>query len=443
MTTTPSPDRRYKRLSPLTPLVRSFIFLVAVVASSWRELLQGNLGPFGWILLGLVAAGAVYGTASWLRTKYWIEDDELRVDTGVISRQSRRIRVDRLQGIDIKQPLAARVFGLAELKMDVAGGGRAEGSLAFLPLKEAQELRELLLARRDAVKRGPAPSPDALWPVQPPKPAPAPDRVLARLDLGMLLVSLVLAGETFGFIISALVFTVIFAIVGSFAGASSVLPVVLGFAFAFGRKFAAFYNFTVSTTASGLQVRRGLLELNTQTIALHRVQGVVVVEHWAWRLLGWARLDVSVAGYGRGTGEVDKPTESVVLPVGTRAQVSELAQHLLSGLDPTAVDLVPAPRRARWAAPFWWRFLAAGVGEEVVASRNGLLTRRTHIAPHARVQSLRLHQGPWQRLLGLADVHVDSPPGPVRVRAKHRAAAEARALLDREDALAEAARHPR
>jgi putative membrane protein len=56
------------------------------------------------------------------------------------------------------------------------------------------------------------------------------------------------------------------------------------------------------------------------------------------------------------------------------------------------------------------------------------------------VQSLRLSQGPLQRRLGLADLHVDSPPGPVHVRARHRRADEARALLEQEQALARAAR---
>ena len=146
------PERPFKRLSPLTPLVRSFILVVAAAASTWDDLLRGDLGPLAWGFLVLLVAGGVYGAASWMRTKYWIEADELRVDTGVISRQSRRIRVDRLQGIDISQPFVARLFGLAELKMDVAGGGAGEGSLAFLPLAEAQDLRATLLARRDAVR---------------------------------------------------------------------------------------------------------------------------------------------------------------------------------------------------------------------------------------------------------------------------------------------------
>ena len=89
-------ERPFKRLSPLTPLVRSFILVVAGVASFWDDILRGELGPLAWIVLAMLVAGAVYGTASWLRTKYWIEADELRVDTGIVSRQSRRIRVDRL-----------------------------------------------------------------------------------------------------------------------------------------------------------------------------------------------------------------------------------------------------------------------------------------------------------------------------------------------------------
>ena len=44
-----------------------------------------------------------------------------------------------------------------ELKMDVAGGGAREGSLAFLPLREAQALRATLMQRRDAVRAGSAP----------------------------------------------------------------------------------------------------------------------------------------------------------------------------------------------------------------------------------------------------------------------------------------------
>ena len=431
-------ERPFKRLSPLTPLVRSFILVVAVLASTWDDILRGNLGPVAWVLLALLVAGAVFGTASWLRTKYWIEADELRVDTGVVSRQSRRIRVDRLQGIDIVQPLVARLFGLAELKMDVAGGGAREGSLAFLTLKEAQDLRSTLLSRRDAVRaRGEADSPAEPAGSAQPRPELDPERVVARLDLGTLLVSLLLSPETVLFVVAAVAFAVVFATFGHFGGLAALVPVLGGFALNQFRKLSAFYQFTVTGSSTGLQVRRGLFERSTQTITLSRVQGVVVTEPWMWRRMGWAKLDVAVAGYARSQGD-GKPSASTVMPVAPRRLVLSMARRLLAdagGPDPDAVALDPPPARARWVAPVRSRFLLSGVGEDLVVSRQGLLTRRTHVVPHARVQSLQLHQGPWQRRLGLADVQVDSPPGPVKVRARHRDAGEARRLLDRENAV--------
>ncbi|HSE70178.1 MAG TPA: PH domain-containing protein [Nocardioidaceae bacterium] len=428
-------ERPYRRLSPLTPVVRSFIVLVAAAWTIMRDITRGDIGPTA-LLFGLVlAGGAVYGVASWLRTKFWIEADELRVDTGVISRQSRRIRIDRLQGIDIVQPFVARIFGLAELRMDVAGGSSREGSLAFLPLGEARELKDLLLARRDAVRAGTSEE-------EPVAAAPAPvepERVLARVDLTTLALSILLSVETLLILVTASGLLVTFAVTGRWLGASAMLPVLAGFGIVLVRRLTGNYRFTVSQTPSGLQVGRGLFDLNVQTIALARVQGVVVSEPLLWRTFGWARLDVSIAGYGS-SAEDQGPAPSTVLPVGDRRLVLQLAQHVLGGPSPEALSLSPPPRRARWAAPVGWRFMAAGATENLVVSREGWLVRRTHAAPQARVQSLRLSQGPWQRRLGLADVHADSPPGPTLVRARHRPAEEARRVFETEVAVTRQAR---
>ncbi len=441
-------ERPPQRLSPLTPLVRSFIVLVAAAMTVIRDVTQGELGPtailFGLLLLG----GAVFGTASWLRTTFWIEADELRVDTGVLSRQSRRIRIDRLQGIDIVQPFVARLFGLAELRMDVAGGNSREGALAYLPLGEARRLKDLLLTRRDelgaagaagaATSAEAVPSAGATTQVA----APAPERPVATVDLRTLVLSILLSGEMLAAILVSLGLLAASTASGRLLGISAILPALLGFGIALYRRFSANYGFTVAQTPAGMQVRRGLFELNTQTIALPRVQGVLVSEPLLWRRLGWARLDVSIAGYGAGADD-DRAAPSTVLPVGDRLLVHELARHVLRGLDPESVPLRAVPPRARWVAPLTYRFLSVGADEHLVVSRQGWLIRHTHAAPQARIQSVRLTQGPWQRLLGLADVHTDSPPGPTTVRARHRDAAEARRLFDAQVAMTALARRTR
>jgi putative membrane protein len=437
---TGTPTRRpFKRLSPLTPVVRSFILIVAVIASTWDDLLRGQIGVIAWVLLAFLVGGAIFGTASWLRTKYWIEADELRVDTGVLSRQSRRIRVDRLQAVDIVQPFVARLFGLAELRMDVAGGSAREGSLAFLPLRDAHALRETLLTRRDAVRADRAGTTGAPVPSAPE--AAAPETVVARLDLGTLLVSLLLSPETVLFVLATVVLAVASLVMGHLGGVAGAVPVVAGFALTQFRKLSAYYGFVVTRSAAGFAVRRGLFELNAQTVALARVQGVVVTEPWMWRRFGWSRLEVSVAGQAPSEGD-GKPSAATVMPVAEHAVIGSMARTLLSSAgspDLGAVATTRPPRRARWAAPVRWRFMSFGVGSDLMVSRSGVLTRRTHAVPHARVQSLQLRQGPWQRLLGLADLQVDSPPGRVRVRARHRDAGEARALFEQAKAHARAA----
>jgi putative membrane protein len=438
----PVAERTSHRLSPLTPLVRGAVFVVAVAATTWDDLFSGRLGTLALILLGVLFAGAVYGYLSWLRTKYWIDRTELRIDTGVVYHQSRRIRIDRLQGIDIVQPFVARLFGLAELKMDVAGGDR-EGALAFLPLAEAHRVREVLLARRDAAR---ATGPDADRPDADGAPPWAPpDRDIAALDLPTLLLSILLSAETVWLILGSVALGIALLFNGVVVVAP-VLPFVGGLALISVRRLSAYYGFTVSQTNVGLQVRRGLFERATQTIALARVQGVVVSEPILWRRMGWAKLDVSVAGAG-GTSESDgRPSATTVMPVAPIALVHELAEHLLRGDDDGvdlglgSVALTAPPRSARWVDPVSRRFMGAGIGEELVVTREGWLNRRTHAARHARVQSVRLSQGPMQRRLGLADVHVDSPPGPVRVRARHRSAADARAFFEEEQGRAQRAR---
>jgi putative membrane protein len=441
-------ERPPQRLSPLTPLVRSFIVLLAASMTVIRDVTRGEIGPTATIFVLLLLGGALFGAVSWLRTTFWIEADELRVDTGVIQRQSRRIRIDRLQGVDIVQPFVARLLGLAELRMDVAGGNAREGSLAYLQLSEARRLKDLLLARRDELgvqRRGDAAGGGAgqVPPGTPgmasasggtaPVAAPAPERLIARVNLSTLALSIVLSGETLALVLVMVGMVTAFVASGELFGLGAMVPVLFGFGIALFRRFSANYKFTVSETPAGMQVRRGLFDLSAQTIALHRVQGVVVTEPLLWRALGWARLDVSIAGYGVGMDE--GPAPSTVLPVGDRRVVHALARHVLTGLDPQTVHLRPVPSRARWFAPVGYRFLRAGTTEHLVVSREGWFSRRTHAAPQARVQSVRITQGPVQRWLGLADVHADSPPGPTTVRARHREAAEARRLFGVEVAM--------
>ncbi len=419
-----------QRLSPLTPVVRGPILLLAALGASWQQLLHdGDRTVTGAILAAVLLGGLVFGLLSWIRTTFWVAEDELRIDTGVIARQSRRIRIDRLQGIDVAQPALARVFGLAELRFDLAGGDR-EASLAFLPLSDADRLRTQLLSRRDARRAGHEPGAAPAGTATPAPTSPAvPERVLSRLQPGLLVASLLLSGESLGAGLTAVV--LLTAVVGTGATWASFgvgLPAVLGFGAALVNRLVGYYGFTVGHSDAGLHIRRGLLTLSSQTIALHRVQGVVVTEPLLWRPFGWAKVEVALAGY-RHSDSDRAAASSTLLPVAPRDEALALARFVLGGLDPAAVRLHRPPRRARWLAPLSWPFLGTGLDDRLLVSRRGVFQRRLDAVPHQRVQSLRLHQGPLQRLLRVVDVHADSPPGPVAWQGSLRDPAEARLMM--------------
>ena len=135
---------------------------------------------------------------------------------------------------------------------------------------------------------------------------------------------------------------------------------------------------------------------------------------------------MNVAGYGN----LDSSKRSTLIPVSDRAFAESLVGWLLGGVDLADLPLTPPPRRAALRAPLWWRGQLAGADERIFVARHGLWSRTTDVVPHQRSQSLRLTAGPLERVLGLASVHLDSTKGPVKTRAPHRHAAEARAMLD-------------
>src|SRR5699024_12383710 len=72
----------------------------------------------------------------------------------------------------------------------------------------------------------------------------------------------------------------------------------------------------------------------------------------------------------------------------------------------------------------------AGVDEHLFVSSQGVFCRVTDIVPVARMQELRLTQGPLARLRKQVTLEVGTPPGPAEARAAGRAEDGGRALLD-------------
>jgi putative membrane protein len=211
----------------------------------------------------------------------------------------------------------------------------------------------------------------------------------------------------------------------SFIGFASTITAVLGVLLAPVRTVLGDWGFTVASASDGLRVRRGALEMRSQTVPLGRVQAVTVTWPWLWRMKGWVRVRMDIAGSAVTVNENE--LAGTLLPVGTVPAAHHLIAETLPGFELTTVTIALAPRRARWLSPLAYRVLGYGRTEHAFVAQQGLITRELTAVSLARIQSVRLRQGPLERRLGLASVYVDLAGGR-SAAALHRDIAEARAL---------------
>ncbi|GGW44655.1 MULTISPECIES: PH domain-containing protein [Streptomyces] len=405
-----------RRLHPVTPFRRAWAPVAVVVGwaahdpnQAQEQLTRLTTTTLLIVLAVVVSAASLYGFLSWWFTHFAVTDSELRIRTGLLFRRTAHIRLQRLQAVDITRPLLARIAGVAKLRLDVVGADKKD-ELAFLGESEARALRAELLARAAGF------APETAHEV-----GEAPARELLRVPPRELAVALILTGATWGALAAALVVPPFLwlATHSVWTVLATGVPLLGAAGASSAGRFVGEYDWTVGESPDGLRIDHGLLDRTHETVPPGRVQTVRIVEPLLWRRRGWVRVELDVAG----------SANSVLVPVAPRALAEAVIARVLPGTEvPATAALSRPPRRAGRCLPLWWRGYGIAVTDTVFVARHGLLRRSVALVPHAKVQSVRLTQGPWKRLWRLADVHVDTGAGKT-VTARLRDAQEAAELL--------------
>ncbi|MBM6399316.1 PH domain-containing protein [Phycicoccus sonneratiae] len=477
-TASAAPDDGWQRLHPLSPLLRGGVVLLAVlgyvvsqlVDSVFRsfdpeQYLPGDVGDEAdgtWAVTAhpllavaaLVVVIAVVGGVSWVSwrfSRFRVAGGQVELRSGVLFRQHRQVPLERVQAVETTRPILARLLGLSQVVVQSAGGSDSHLTLAFLGADRAEEVRAHLLelAGRADDRGAPQHAPgQEVAPSGPEVASPSPTdrepgvRPLVQVPNGRLFVATILHGSTIvlGLLLLAAGLTVGIAEAGLkvLAGAPALVPVVLGLGVSRVKELLVHGNFAIGRTGTALRVRHGLTDLRNATVPLHRVQAVEVLQPLWWRPWGWWRVRVNVAGVHAGDSTDD---ETVLLPVGTSTEAMTVLSAL--GADPEDPVLLEAlhgdggepgwtglPPAARRLDPWSWRRTGYALAAHSLYVRRGRFTRRAVVVPHARVQSLALHQGPLQARLGLVSATVVSTPGPVDASVPHLDAAGAEVFLD-------------
>ncbi|NLF05872.1 MAG: PH domain-containing protein [Actinomycetales bacterium] len=455
----------WRRVHPVTPAIRSwkiFVGLIAVVSWQFVDNVSDvqqfvEAGGLRWVFLALgviILLAAAYSALAWRFTRYAVGDEAVHLNTGIVFRQQRQARLDRLQSVDVVRPLLARLAGLSQLTLEVAGAIDSKVELAFLKDDEAMALRAEILAKAAGVRSGQPGSGGASGDVVgagdvlaageggPTASAgplvsqheEAPERTVIEVPVPRLLGSIALSGALVGVVV--LVMAVVAGVVLTLTGQMSLgdvaagnlivlIPAVLGVVSVAWSQFSGGYGFRAAISPDGIRLTRGLLETRAQTIAPGRVQAIQLTQPFMWRKAGWWRVRMNVAGYGPTTED----SSTILLPVGDLEQAllacwlvlpdlgtEDAAGALTAAMEGSGEDhgFTLISRRVRFLSPLTFRRNGFLVTERALLLRHGRLRRQVQIVPHERTQSLGVSQGALARSLGVAHFTVHSVAGPVR-----------------------------
>ncbi|MGO4957033.1 PH domain-containing protein [Luteococcus sp. Sow4_B9] len=409
-----------ERPHPATPIIKGWMALVGLAFVVGQDVVENlgksggaqalslrDLGFLGALLAAYVVLTGIVGYFSWRFTRFVVDDHQLRIEHNFIQHNSDQVPFTKIQSVDVVQPLAARLLGLAQLRIDVGSG--AGKTIEYLGRARAYQMRDYLVARahghqvtveQSAASRGTA---DILHDLAP------DERVLLRVPPQRLVLAAVLSS---GFLITLVLSAVAIASMvwfRQFGALVGVIPLVSGLVTIIGNDVIKQWNYSLVRSGQALKVSRGMTSLVSQTLPTSRIQGLQITQHQLWRPFGLYRVKMDVLGYGG--GDAEKEASDVLLPAGTWQEVELAIDAVWPGFRLSSIEMHGVDRRVRTIHPFIWKSFQWGLDDDVIVARNGGLVHETKIVHHARVQSVHLKAGPVQRRMGLADVQVDTTAG--------------------------------
>src|SRR5690606_18036132 len=448
---------------------------------SWLFVLIGSLRQFLLPLLVLVVFGgrredgyqlAAAGVAvvvlalvsvwRYFTYRYRIDADSLFVRSGLLERRLRQVPFSRIHNVELRQTLLHRLFGVAEVKLESAGGTTPEAQMRVLRLDDALALERLIRHRARGAADAPA---DAATDDGGETLLALSTGEILRLGLvsnrGMIVVGAAFAlswqvlpenavrrgfelarGEAFGYVEH---------LDGGWLAAMLAATGLVLLALALVRLFSVlvamlrYYGFRLREHGRRLTVERGLVARVRSSVSRRRIQAWTLREGLLHRLLRRRSLSIETAGTqagGNGQQQRDPPE---LAPIATPEGCDALLRHLLDGVQWPPQHWQPLHPRA-WvrlmlgdvvfatllAAGLCWYFGAWGllgllwlpwglllalrharfagwhVDARLVAVREGWWSRHWRFAEIDKLQALQLQQSPLDRRIGMASLWLDT-----------------------------------
>ena len=444
----PTPSTETREIPLHEPRRQHPVAALTFVLQTLRELIlpiivifflgQGGNSPlFTWWGISLMLSVLlVTGIVNWLRFTWRVEEDELRIEQGLLVRKKRYVPRDRIQAIDISSGPLQRMFGLVRLNVLTAGGTSPEAQISALSRSDAEAIQQALEVKM-RVQEGIGS--ETQWPVYR---ISRKRLLLAASTAGSFGIALSIVGTVMAQINQVITEEQMIRFVEGWAGgttaefwiAFAVLAVVAAWLLSLFGTLLRFSGFTLTRNGRELYIRRGLFEKKQITIPYHRIQAVRVVEGILRQPFGFAMVYVENAGFGDEGGKT-----TVVFPLLRKKELQTFLGDMLPeynvalpGVRPpgraflryqirTVVPALVAASALAWFLAWYWlipvmfgaagfmawiryRDAAAGFEDGRGFLRFRRLARSTVLFHRRRIQSLSVLANWFQRRKELCSV---------------------------------------
>ena len=441
------------------------------------------------IVGAILLVSLLFRWVGWMRFRFYLDDDDLRIEQGLLNRTVRSIPYDRIQDVSIEQPVLAQIFNLGEVKFETGGGEGEDAKLSFVSMERAEALRATIRERKaDSV---------------------VPDTVV---ETGLMREGLPLFEMDNNRLITLGLYSfslVIFAVLGGLAqqfdfllpfdfwdfkywigmaeergvdidgistsariiGAMFALLALIALGFATGviRTVLKEYGFRLDRTERGFRRRRGLLTKTDVIMPVNRVQAANIVTGPIRKRHGWhalkfvslaqdskeesdyiaaplAKLDeiwpiMAEAGIAPPSADTEFLRGNfrwwlsgfiIVIPLILAAMVAVMVFAEASLARSLLLLIIPLGLLA--SGTLEWRKYRYAEDSSRLYVRRGWWRQQLTILPQVRVQSAEITQGPLAKLSGLVSLHFGIAGGTLELIAIRRETAEA--IRDRVMAIA-------
>ncbi|PCK23012.1 hypothetical protein CEY02_02365 [Bacillus pumilus] len=367
-------------ISDAVSMIKNFIipFFVLIFVNS-----NSSIRFYAFIILGvLLLWKAVLTVLEWRRFTYRMEDDEFRVESGVITKKKKYISLERIQTVNTSEGIFQRIFGLVRVQIETAGGTDGpEVSLTAITKAEAEQLKQSIFNRKKSLQQeGEAADEHSDVPhdhLTAQKPVEEEVNVSYRMGVPELLLAAT-TSSGIGVIISGClaIYTQIDEILPmdgfvkqfSFLSHASIeiyailifLAVLIAWILSVGLTALQYANFAAKRKGNDIIITRGLIERHQMTIPLARIQAVKIKENILREPFGFATVMLVSAG-----GSItEKETSSVLFPLIRKKNINELLSQFTDQyhLEPeTELKKVPKRSLKRYLISYGFVPLLAGV----------------------------------------------------------------------------------